>query len=226
MRKQAERHMAERLYFGIMRAAGRRTVASIVLALAPAIAAGQVGMGRLSGYVKDERGRPLKGATITAESGAVAPGSLTAATDAKGRFTLIGLRKATWKVRVEAEGFHPITLDVPVQTVAPNRPLDVRLVRLPEPGPPPLLRGADPRGLQRELDEASALVASGQTDDALAAYRRVLERHPALTSIHLQLGYLLEIKGDRAAALDEYRAALKGDPSSEPARAAVERLKK
>jgi tetratricopeptide (TPR) repeat protein len=208
-----------------MLTAVRRTAAALLFVLVPATAAAQLGAGRLTGTVKDDRGQPIKGATIKAENPDVNPGSFTAATDTKGRFTVIGLRKGTWKILVEAEGFHALALDVPVLTMQPNRPLNVQLVPLPEPGPPPLLGDANPGGLQRDLDQASALARDGNTDEAMAAYRRLLERHPALTSINLQLGYLLEAKGQRAAALRAYRAALKGDPESERARAAIERLK-
>lgn len=212
-----------------MQAMARPSRASVafcaVLLLAASIASAQIGAGRLTGSVKDERGRAVKGATVIADHESIAPRSLSAATDAKGRFAILGMRGGTWKIRIEAPGFHTLTLDVPIQTIRSNPPLDVQLARQPEPGPPPLLGGANFERVQRDLDEAAALVTSGQIDAAIAAYRRLLDRHPALTSVNLQLGYLLETKGDRAAALAAYQAALKADPSSAPARAAIERLR-
>ena len=65
---------------------------------------------------------------------------------------------------------------------------------------------------------------AGKLDEAIAAYRDVLTRVPALTSVHLQLGVLFERKGDTAAAVAEYQAALKADPANAKARAALDRL--
>jgi predicted TPR repeat methyltransferase len=52
----------------------------------------------------------------------------------------------------------------------------------------------------------------------------VLTRVPALTTVHLQLGALLEKRGDTPAAIAEYQAMLKADPANAKARAALDRL--
>ena len=46
---------------------------------------------RVGGIVRDDAGQPVKGATVTAEDPNVGQ-ALTATTDDKGRFTIIGLR--------------------------------------------------------------------------------------------------------------------------------------
>jgi lipopolysaccharide biosynthesis regulator YciM len=61
-------------------------------------------------------------------------------------------------------------------------------------------------------------------DEAVAAYRQVLDRVPALTSVHLQLGALFERRHDTASAIAEYQAMLKADPANVKARAALDRL--
>ena len=54
--------------------------------------------GRVGGVVKDDKGQPLKGATVVAENPAASPPSFSATTDDKGRFSIIGLRAGTWKL--------------------------------------------------------------------------------------------------------------------------------
>ena len=49
-------------------------------------------------------GKPIKGATITAENANIGS-SFTATTDDKGRFTIIGLRAGTWRFIAQAPGF-------------------------------------------------------------------------------------------------------------------------
>jgi tetratricopeptide (TPR) repeat protein len=211
------------LYFAPMRRL-HAGAALLLLALA-SDAIAQLGTGRLTGTVRDERGKALKGATVTAENESYFPRSFSAATDAEGRFHLLGLRRATYKISVRAEGFEPASFEMPVQTVRPNPPLTLKLLRALAPGPPPLLGNLDASKLQKDLDAAAARVAGGKTDAAIAAYRRIAQAAPALTSVNLQLGYLHELKNDRAAAIAAYEAALKGDPENERARAALARLR-
>lgn len=202
-----------------------RFLAFVVFLLVPGPAWTQIGTGRLARSVRDERGRPIKGATVTAENESYFPKSLTSATDAKGRFSVLGLRTTTYKVTVRAEGYEVATLDLPVRMAQPNPPLDIRLIRKIDPGPPPLLANADAARLQQELDAAAELAARGKTDEAIAAYRHILGATPALTSINLQIGYLCERKGNRPAAIAAYEAALKGDSSNTTAREALARLR-
>lgn len=213
-----------RLYFGPMR--GFRTMAAVmVLAWFPAAAVAQLGTGRVIGTVRDEQGRPLKGATVVAENESYFPRSFSAATDAKGRFSVLGLRRATYKVTIRAAGFETVTFDLPVVSGSANAPLDFKLVRSLEPAPPPLLAGADAAKLQKDLDEAAAFIGAGRIDAAITAYRRIAEATPSLTSVSLQLGYLHEVKGNRGAAIAAYEAALKADPANPRARDAIARLR-
>src|SRR5262245_13423319 len=104
----------------------QRLFASILL-LAPLLVIGtaqraSAQVGRVNVVVKAEDGQPLKGATVTAENQNIAQ-SLTATTDDKGRFTMIGLRAGTWKFFAQAPGFTPDAGEMPVRMGAPNPPL-------------------------------------------------------------------------------------------------------
>lgn len=78
--------------------------------------------------------------------------------------------------------------------------------------------------MQRRIDVAEEKIATRDFDGAIAAYRDILARLPALTSIQLRLGELYELKQDIAGALTAYRELARVDPTNEPARAAIRRL--
>src|SRR5918998_979515 len=119
-------------------------VALIVSALPAAAQTGRVG-----GTVKDDKGQPIKGATVVAENPSASPSSFTATTDDKGRYSIIGLRSGTWKITASAPGFAPGGGNLNVRTIgAPNPPVDVVLA----PG-----AAAGPAGLPKEIvSEVSA----------------------------------------------------------------------
>jgi tetratricopeptide (TPR) repeat protein len=190
-----------------------------VLFLATASASAQ---GRVTGLVKDADGRPIKGATIVAESQSYPATTVTS--DAKGRYSFLGLRGGAWTFTANAPGFQASRRYATTRTMGVNAALDFHLDAAKDSAPPGPLASLDARALQQQLGAAANLEQAGKLDEAIAAYRDVLTRVPALTSVHLQLGVLFERKGDAAAAVAEYQAAIKADPANAKARAALDRL--
>jgi tetratricopeptide (TPR) repeat protein len=192
-----------------------------IAALLPAIAAAQ---GHVAGTVRDAAGHPIKGATITAENPNFAFKPATSTSDAKGRYSFLGLRGGTWTFTVQAPGFLPQKRQAATRAMGTDTTIDFQLQAEPDAGPPGPLANVDARALQQQLAKASQLEEAGQLDAAIAAYREILQRVPALTTVHLQLGVLFERQHDATSAIAEYQAALKGDPSNAKARAALDRL--
>jgi len=189
------------------------------LLFVPAAASAQ---GRVTGVVKDAEGRPIKGASITAESANYAATTVTS--DAKGRYSFLGLRGGAWTFTVKAPGFEQARRTSTTRTMGVNAEVDFELRATAEAGQLGPLANLDTGELQEQLAAAAELDKAGKLDEAIARYREILTRVPALTSVHLQLGVLFERKSDTAAAVAEYEAALKGDPASVKARAALDRL--
>ena len=78
-----------------MRESLKLSLAALVVVLLGALpVAAQTG--RVGGLVKDDKGQPLKGATVVAENPAAAPPAVTATTPDKGRVSLIGPRARHW----------------------------------------------------------------------------------------------------------------------------------
>jgi hypothetical protein len=196
----------------------------IVAATSPPMAADAQQVIRAAGIVRDESGAPIRGAVVTATNPDNTPPRITTTSNDKGQFGIIGIRRGTWIFRIDAPGYESVSIR---QAVAGTRPppLDVRLTKnaAAAAGPLDAIGGRD---IQERIDRAEAFAARGDLDAAIAEWRAVLARVPALTMVHLRLGELLEGKADTEGALAAYRTLLEIDPGNARARAAVDRLTK
>jgi hypothetical protein len=189
--------------------------ALLVLALAGAASA----QGRVGGVVRDEKGQPIKGATVVADNPNIAQ-SFTATTDDRGRFTMIGLRGGQWTFIAHAPGFAAAGGQMAVRLGAPNSPMTFTLRRT---GPDAFgaLGGIAARDLQADLAAADALFNQQRWDDAIAAYRKIMARAPALSVINLQIAAAHRNRKDFDAALAAYNDLLGLDPENEKARLGI-----
>jgi tetratricopeptide (TPR) repeat protein len=189
-------------------------VAALIVSALPAAAQ----TGRVGGTIKDDKGQPIKGATVTAENPQSSPSSFTTTTDDKGRFSIIGLRSGTWKITASAPGFTPSGGNVPIRTIgAPNPPVDIVLA--PGAGAATgALAGVDTKELQGELQKAEELLNAQQYDAAIAAYNAILTKTPALTMINMQIGRAYRLKKDYDSALGVYKKMLEAEPTNERAK--------
>ena len=81
--------------------------------------------------VQDIARKPIKGATIQATNRDAYPPELTATTDDKGRFAIIGLRAGVWRISAAAPGYMVSDGSVPVRSGTVGAPL--QFVRDPTP---------------------------------------------------------------------------------------------
>jgi len=181
--------------------------------LLPTPAAAQTG--RVGGVVKGEDGQAIKGATVTAENPNIGQ-SLTATTDDKGRFVMIGLRGGQWRFVSQAPGFTAEGAIASVRMGAPNPPVTFVLKKTGNANFG-ALGGLSAKDLQAELDRAEAMFKEERWDDAIAAYRGVLTQAPPLAVIQLQIAAAYRHKKDYGAALTAYRDLLKAEPNNEKA---------
>ena len=201
-----------------------RAVATIVALAVLCTRDARAQIGRVAGTVTDEDGRPLKGATITAENRDQSPSTFTSTSDGKGRFSMLGLRRGSWLFTVQAPGFEKTSARVDVQTTRPNPPLIVQMVKGIPPSPAGPLAGIDAKELQRRIDAAAALAVAGNTSGAITAYQELLAFAPALTSTYLEIGALHERTDDKAGAVAAYKRLAELEPDNAAAKAALARL--
>ncbi|MEZ5293139.1 MAG: tetratricopeptide repeat protein [Vicinamibacterales bacterium] len=200
-----------------MRQSLKLSLAALVVVLLGALPA-LAQTGRVGGVVKDDKGQPLKGATVVAENPSASPPSFTATTDDKGRFSIIGLRAGTWKLTASAPGFQPSTGQVPIRTIGqPNPPVEFSLAAGAA-GPAGALAGVNTKELQAELAAADAKLQANDFDGAITDYKAMLAKVPALSMLHLQIGRAQRMKKDYDGAITSYKTLLEADPNSERAK--------
>lgn len=116
--------------------------------------------GRISGSVVDSSGKPIKGAKVTLVSlraGGSGPEPLT--TDAKGKWSLVGIMGGTWNIDVEAPGFLTKKGTLEAQEGVMNPPIKTVL----EAAPPPVEAPPQQTELANTVPpEAVAAVRAGE----------------------------------------------------------------
>jgi hypothetical protein len=201
--------------------ATRKAFAAALLVLA-AVAHAQAQVIRVAGTIRDDNGRPVRGAAITAENPDHTPPRLMTTSNDKGEFGFIGIRRGVWTMSVEAPGFESLQFRRPIGT-GRQQSIDLRLVRTATPVSLPL-DGLKASEIQQRIDRAESLASNGDLDGAIAAWRDVLAKVPALSSVHLRLGALYERKPDPERARAAYRQLLVLEPGNATAIAAIARL--
>ena len=198
-------------------------LAAVVFVVAAAAAA-EAQVIRVAGTIKDDAGAPVRGASIVAENPDHSPPRLTTTSNDKGGFGFIGVRRGLWTLTVDAPGFEKVQFR---QQVAAGRqpPIEVRLGRTLTPATLPL-DGIKATDVQHRIAHAEALASSGDLDGAILAWRELVAKIPALTSVYLQIGALYERKPDPERALATYRQLLVVEPGNSKALAGIERLRK
>lgn len=179
--------------------------------------------GRIRGMVADRDGEPVVGAMVVAEELAT-NGSMTAATDASGRFSFLGLNRGEWMFVVRADGFEPVQGMAAVMGSGPGTALQFTMDRdLFNPPAPAggVLGGLQATALLEDLEQADRLFDTGDYDAAIEAYGTLLTSAPALTSVNLQIGHAHRELLESDQAIASYRAALTADPASPEAAAAL-----
>jgi Flp pilus assembly protein TadD len=171
---------------------------------------------RVIGIVKDETGQPIKGATLSLENPDAIPRNFTATSDERGRFAVLGLKAGEWSIVAQAPGFLPDATRVQVRVTTPVAPA-FTLRRAPLP-PPSVLGNVGAKDLQTELRSADQQFNAQQWDQAIATYKNVLSRAPALTVLELQIGAAYRNKKDYDNAVAVYNDLLKSDPANDKAR--------
>jgi tetratricopeptide (TPR) repeat protein len=182
-----------------------------VLVLLLSASSAQAQMGRIQGTVKDEQGRPIRGATIVAENPNAAPASFTCTVDGGGWWGLLGLRPGMWSFKVTAKGYDPAFVTRRIEGLT-GAMLDFRLYRNAEPLTPGVLNGIALNEIQGDIDAADALLASADYPRAITAYRAVLAKAPALTALLLRVGEAQRLDGDFDGAIATLATIVHPDP--------------
>jgi len=179
---------------------------------------------RATGSVRDESGKPIKGATIRALNPEFGPRVMISTSDSKGRWGMVGLRVGTYTFAVDAPGFVAQRGEGIVRTGS-TPPIAFTLER--ELG---LTPGALPSNIQAQIAAANMLRDQGRLDQAIVTYQEIRTRYANLTSLNLVIGAAYRkkaaLEADPAArraaldrAIESYTMLLKSDPEDSRAKA-------
>lgn len=193
----------------------RGLLTAVVVVGWASVAAGQVA--RVSGIVKDETGQPIKGATIRADNPDAPLGNITATTDDKGRFAIIGLARGEWTFVAEAPGFQSQFGQINIVRVGtPNPPLTFALPKALV-RPPAGVEGVTAKDLQQQLAAADALYGQQKFDEAIGIYRTIAISAPSLAVVNLQIAAAYRNIKDYDKAIAAYGELLKVEPDNQKA---------
>src|SRR5262245_54885445 len=198
-----------------MRAKSLQVVIALVLsALYASEVAAQVG--RVNGLVRDDSGNAIKGATVIASNPNIGPTTYTSTTDDKGRFTIIGLRAGLWRFTARAPGHAGDVGQLSVRFGSPNAAIALTL-RKNGPLSTAPLGTVTARETQAQLTAAEGFFNQQKWDEAIAAYKAIVAKTPALSVVQLQIAALYRNKKDYDNATAAYQALLAADPANQKA---------
>ena len=207
-----------------IRSLARRII--LLTGLVTCMAASAFAQGSVHGLVRDDNGNGISGATVIAENITSAT-TRTIATDDAGRFSFITMRRGEWRFVIRADGFEPTLGSASVRglTAEVRVQFTMEADRFNPPAPATgLLAGLSASELVGSLAAADELIARGDYDAAIDAYRSILERAPALTSLGLQIGHAFREKQEPDQALAAFRTVLDADPTNAEARVAIDAI--
>jgi tetratricopeptide (TPR) repeat protein len=190
-----------------------RGMLSALLIMAATVVDVAAQSGRVSGVVKDERARPIKGATVVARSAVSSGDAFKATSDDNGVFELVG-PAGPWSVAAEKSGYEAGFLDLEIRPQPATNPTVTLTLTLK----PARIEGAvTGKDLQQRLVDADYFYNINRWDEAITAYRRILADAPAMSVVNLQIAAAYRNKREYTRALAAYGDLLKSDPANDKA---------
>jgi len=186
----------------------------VLLAALPAAAQDWTGKGRIEGRVTDPDGKPIAGATIKVRIPNRPNDGPTTKTDAKGRWSVGGIRGGDWNVTIEAPGFMTGERSISVSEVQRMNPVEYKMGPAPKAAP----EQAQTSGLPPEIVEAvkagNEALAAKKWAEAAAAFEKVLPAAPDNVGLLLALARAYSGAGNNDKAIEMIRRVTDKDPSN------------
>jgi tetratricopeptide (TPR) repeat protein len=191
----------------------------LALAAAPAAMAQEwSGRGRLQGDVKDAAGKPVEGARvylrmgdITIDPNNLTPGPDVIVTDARGKWSTLGLAGGPWSVLIVKEGLMASEGRVRVNEFGPAQPIKVVLNEIPR----EVQQESEGAKAVQAIERGNQLLQQEKYSEARAAYEEALakvpeESHPAILR-GIARTYFQDKQVDQAIATIDRALVMKPD---------------
>jgi tetratricopeptide (TPR) repeat protein len=204
-----------------------RSVAVAAFAVLSFAAPAAAQTGRATGIVRDQGGKPIRGAIVRADNPAAYPPKVTSSSDDRGRWAMIGLASGEWRFTVEAPGYVAQSASAVVRSATPP---GLSFVLPRDPGPIP---GALEKNIQQQVADANALRDQGRLDQAISSYQEIRTKNQKLTGVNFLLADAYRrkaaVEADPAAkrallqqAISSYDELLKSDAANDRARSELD----
>lgn len=207
----------------IVRKSALALAALVLLSGLPAAAQSWAGKGRVQGEVLTQDGKPIEGAKITLRKGdsQVDPktdGPAVITTNAKGKWSALGLAQGAWGVLIEKDGYQTSEGRVQVNEYGPPaQPIRIRLNAAETRPAAPQQPAAPSAGEQAlgAIDRGNALLQQEKYAEARAEYEKALvglepANHPPILR-GIARTYYQEKKADQAIATLKKALEIKPD---------------
>lgn len=158
------------------------TMVTVMLALVATAVSAQVrGKARLQGVVTEQgSGKPVEGATVTVAPGDGSTTPIVVKTNAKGRWSALGLTSGPWNVDIEAKGYDVSRGTVSVSEVQMVPPIKTELARTVQQEEEPA--AVNTSGVPQEIVDAvnlgQELLAAEKYKEAIVEFEKALPALP------------------------------------------------
>jgi tetratricopeptide (TPR) repeat protein len=184
-----------------------------LLAPLPAAAQDWRGKGRVEGRVTDQDGKPMAGVAVKIRLPDHPDQGADAKTDAKGRWTYMGLRGGDWICTIEFQGYMTGETTIHVSEVERSNPISYSMKPLPKEEP-----AAKTGGLPPEIVEAvkagNDALEQKRWADASAAFEKVLPAAPDNVGLLMALARSYSGEGKTEQAVGMLRKVTDKDPAN------------
>jgi tetratricopeptide (TPR) repeat protein len=178
--------------------------------------------GTARGKVVDEKKQPVPDTVIALEFQGGVTRKMETKTNKKGEYTQVGMYPGAYRITASKEGYAPGVIDVRISMGEPTYLPDIQI--LTKAAAQAASGDKSREELAATFKKATELTQAGQYDQAEAAYKEILAKHPNVPEVHYNLGYVYSQKKDWPAAEAAYLKAIEVKPSYGEAYTALSRV--
>jgi tetratricopeptide (TPR) repeat protein len=186
--------------------------AGLVLGLGLLAAPARAQTGSARGKVLDAQGQPIPDAKVLIEFQGGITRKFEVKTNKKGEYMQVGMQPGPYRFTASKDGYQPGIVDnFRIMLGEPTQIPDFTLLSAAQVAEQ---AGSPAAELKESFTKAVELQAAGKLDEAEAAYKAILEKHPDIPEVHQNLGTVYSQKKDFAAAEAAFTKALELRPES------------
>lgn len=198
------------------------TAAAALLGLALVASPARAQTGTARGKVFDSEGKPIAEATVTIEYQGGINRKFDTRTNKKGEWMQVGLQPGPYKFTASKQGYQgSVTDHFRIALGEPTNVPDFKLQTVQQAANAP---GGEGDQLRKAFAAAVELQGANKFDEAVAAYKAILEKNPDVPEVYRNLGSVYQQQKDNAAAEAAYQKALELRPGYADAASALAHL--